>query len=87
MNHIAIFEIAKFDVEGESIDEKRNQESRPEEEGCSEEKEVARARPEEGPIKQVPLRGPGFRGLFLFADSFPSRSFPRSSATLQARPA
>jgi hypothetical protein len=49
MNHIAIFPIAKFDVREKQIDEERNQESRPEEKGCSEEKEVARARPEEGP--------------------------------------
>jgi hypothetical protein len=40
MNHIAIFQIAKFDVKGETTDEERNQESRPEEKGCSEEKEV-----------------------------------------------
>jgi hypothetical protein len=39
------FPIAKFDVREKQIDEERNQESRPEEKGCSEEKEVARARP------------------------------------------
>jgi hypothetical protein len=35
------FRIAKFDVLGESIDEERNQEGRPEEKGSCEEKEVA----------------------------------------------
>jgi hypothetical protein len=39
------FSIAKFDVRENQTDEERNQESRPEEESCSEEKEVARARP------------------------------------------
>jgi hypothetical protein len=33
---------------GETIDEERNQESRPEEESCSEEEEVAWARPAKG---------------------------------------
>ena len=43
MNHDAIFsQVAHFDVKGESIDEERNQEGEAgEEEGCSEEKEVA----------------------------------------------
>ena len=37
---------ARFDVKGESIDEERNQEeSAREEEGCSEEKEVVQAGP------------------------------------------
>src|ERR1035441_6020251 len=34
------FRIAKFDVREKQIDEERNEESRPEEKGCSEEKEV-----------------------------------------------
>jgi hypothetical protein len=42
------FPIAKFDVREKQIDEERNQESRPEKKGCSEEKEVARARPAKG---------------------------------------
>jgi hypothetical protein len=40
-----LFEVAEFDVKGESIDEERNQEGceAGEEEGCSEEEEVAAA--------------------------------------------
>ncbi len=43
MNHIAIFQIAKFDVRENHINEERSQESRRKEESCSEEKEVAAA--------------------------------------------
>jgi hypothetical protein len=53
---------------GESIDEERNQESRPEEKGCPEEKgEVAFAAPPDGAKIQANQKGPAPRGLFHFA--------------------
>src|ERR1017187_2875055 len=67
MNHIAIFEVAKFDVKGETTDEERNQESRPEEKGCSEEKEVVGRALNKGPTNRFHFEAPVFRGLFLFA--------------------
>jgi hypothetical protein len=52
---------------GESIDEERNQESRPEEKGSCQEKEVAAFGPPQrwGEI-QVTKKGPARRGLFVF---------------------
>src|ERR1039458_306144 len=67
MNHIAIFQIAKFDVKGETTDEERNQESRPEEKGCSEEKEVVGRALNKGQQNRFHFKAPVFRGLFLFA--------------------
>ena len=67
MNHIAIFfKIAKFML-GESTDEERNEESRPEEESCpEEEREVAGAGPVRD-LKQVHSKAPRNRGLFIFS--------------------
>jgi len=54
---------ANLDVKGESIDEERNQEeSTCQEEGCSEEKEVARA----GQLVRVSIHRPRVIGAVLF---------------------
>jgi hypothetical protein len=62
------FSNRKFEL-GESIDEERNQEGRCEEKGCSEEKEVARQRPEQDVNCVTP--GPRQRGLFYFVRETP----------------
>jgi hypothetical protein len=65
MNHIAIFQVAKFDVRENQIDEERNQESRPEEKGTCKKEEVAfLGAPVRATFKIKMLQGPGFRGLF-----------------------
>jgi hypothetical protein len=57
---------------GESIDEERNEESckAREEEGCSEEKEVAQRRPDKGLRQKFSESAPGFRGRVYFAAFF-----------------
>jgi hypothetical protein len=60
------FRIAKFDVRENQIDEERNQESRPEEESCSEEKEVAWARPRKRAANMFKLtKAPVFGAFFI----------------------
>jgi hypothetical protein len=51
---------------GETIDEERNQESRPEEESCSEEKEVAWARPVKGMHKGIHSEAPVSGAFFIY---------------------
>jgi hypothetical protein len=50
---------------GRSIDEERNEESRPQEKGCSEEKEVAWARPGQGLPNRFHSEAPVFGAFFI----------------------
>src|SRR5580698_3504321 len=93
MNHIAIFQVAKFDVREKQIDEERNQESRPEEKGPRKKEEVAFGRARKGDSQnQEYASRPRFSGAFFIVRGFSRKvaatlrteSRQCSTATLQA---
>ena len=71
MNHIAIFQVAKFDVREKQIDEERNQESRPEEKGPRKKEEVSLwARPLRATVKiKIHFKAP-VSGAFFIVPGF-----------------
>src|ERR1700678_2398886 len=84
MNHIAIFQVAKFDVRENQIDEERNQESRPEEKGPRKKEEVAFGRARKGDSQnQKHFKAP-VSGAFFIVSDFSlrnSRPLPAASQT------
>src|ERR1700679_1912936 len=88
MNHIAIFQVAKFDVREKQIDEERNQESRPEEKGTRKNEEVAFGRARKRAIVKIktpctpPVSGAFFivGALVAMLRRWPSGCSPFASA-------
>ena len=86
MNHIAIFQVAKFDVRENQIDEERNQESRPEEKGPRKKEEVAFGRARKGDSQNQNTFKAPVSGAFFIVSDYSLRNSRRFSPPLKIRP-